>query len=124
MLEVLNVNAGDMKFNFDSNDPQEVARAERVVQDMLQRGYMLFVEVDGKLERCLSFNKERCEYVIADGPGPVGHIPEPIPTLRSDRDTTPKNSPTKGQKSKARTGTRGVSAKTAKATAIPRTSGG
>ncbi len=47
-VSVLNCGAGDMTFSFDEHDPQECARAERVVQDMLKRGYILFAVVDGK----------------------------------------------------------------------------
>lgn len=75
-LSILNVNAGDMEFHFDPNDPQETARASRVVQDMLARGYLLFAHVGKKLCPVKSFDPKRCVYKIADGPGPVA-TPEP-----------------------------------------------
>lgn len=67
-LSVLNVFRGDMKFSFDSANPQEVERAKRVVEDMLKRGYSLFVdEGDGKLKKVKKFDAATCEYIIADG---------------------------------------------------------
>lgn len=67
-VSVLNCGAGDMTFSFDPKDPLECARAERVVKDMLKRGYMLFVKVRGKYVRVIEFDEKRHEYVIADGP--------------------------------------------------------
>ena len=79
-LSVLNVGAGDMRFSFNSDDPQEVERAKRVVRDMLARGYILFVEVEGKLKRVRRFENKNCAYVIADGPevAPSPHEPERV----------------------------------------------
>lgn len=57
-----------MTFSFDSADPQEAARAERVVKDMLARGYALFAKVDGKTVRVKKFDSKTKEYIIADGP--------------------------------------------------------
>lgn len=66
-VSVLNCGAGDMTFSFDKRDPLEAARAERVVQDMLARGYLLFAKVGGKLVRVKAFDAETHEYIIADG---------------------------------------------------------
>lgn len=106
-LSVLNCGAGDMKFSFDSDDPLEVARASRVVTDMLHRGYMLFVEVDGKLDRVTDFDPETTEYIIADGPGEHSPVTE----------TTTKK--TTKKKAKKR-----VSAKGKRATGVAPTAGG
>ena len=67
-VSVLNCGAGDMTFSFDENDPQECARAERVIKDMLKRGYLLFAKVKGKLTRVMEFDAKTHEYIIADGP--------------------------------------------------------
>lgn len=83
-----------MRFSFDSDDPQEVARAQRVVQDMLARGYILFVEVKGKLQRVRRFNPRTNCYVVADGPekAPAASEsispPEPVATRRRGRPAT------------------------------------
>lgn len=67
-LAVLNVGEGDMKFTFDADDVLEVARAERIVTDMLRRGYALFAEAGGKLKPVAAFNPKTACYVLADGP--------------------------------------------------------
>lgn len=65
-LSVLSCGAGDLKFSFDSDDPKDVARAQRCVEDMLKRGYQILVEVDGKLVRCTEFDKTKNEYIIRE----------------------------------------------------------
>lgn len=72
-VSVLNCGAGDMTFSFDANDPLESARAERVVIDMLKRGYLLFAKVDDKYVRVMEFDAARHEYIIADGPQSAPH---------------------------------------------------
>ena len=65
-LSVLSIGDGDMRLSFDSADENEVARAQDVVEDMLKRGYQIFVEVDGKLERAVAFDRQKNEYVIRE----------------------------------------------------------
>lgn len=68
-IGVLNVGAGDTKLVFDKDNPIERARSARIVTDMLKRGYVLFIEVDGQkktYQRVLSFREDVCEYIIAD----------------------------------------------------------
>lgn len=57
-----------MVFSFDENDPQECARAERVIKDMLKRGYLLFARIKDKTVRVMEFDAKTREYIIADGP--------------------------------------------------------
>lgn len=63
-MAVLSVGRGDMKINFNSDDPKEVENARTIVQDMLSRGYMLFVEVNGKTTRVSGFDPSTNEYII------------------------------------------------------------
>lgn len=65
-LEILNVQGGDVKINFDTTDCAEAIRAKRVITDMLRRGYALLVEVDGKFQRILEFDEKHGEYIVAD----------------------------------------------------------
>lgn len=69
-VAVLNVGAGDIRLSFDPTNMAERIRAKRIVQDMLRGGYALLVEVekDGvkAFQRALSFDEERCEYIVAD----------------------------------------------------------
>jgi hypothetical protein len=70
VLEILNVQGGDVKITFDKENPQETIRARRIVTDMLRRGYALVVEIerDGekKYERAQGFDEKTGEYLIAD----------------------------------------------------------
>ena len=105
-----------MRFSFDSDDPQEVARAQRVVEDMLARGYILFVEVDGKLNRVKRFNSKNNCYVIADGATatPSKSDPERV-TATSPALRRPRGRPRKGTE---------VPAAKHKATGVAPTAGG
>lgn len=95
-VSVLNCGAGDMTFSFDENDPQEKARAERVVTDMLARGYLLFAKVDDAMVRVLEFDAKRAEYIIADGPGtPVSVEAPAAPEAKRGRGR-PRRVPAKG----------------------------
>lgn len=76
-LSVLSVGAGDVEVKFDKDNPQETVRAKRIIEDMLRRGYALFVEVDGKLKPVKRFDAEKECYIIADGPLYAGDSAEP-----------------------------------------------
>ena len=66
-VDVLNCGSGHLKFSFDSGEV-EAERASRVVQDMLRRGYALFIEGKaGKMIKVKSFDPKTREYIIADG---------------------------------------------------------
>ena len=72
-LGILNVGAGDTKLTFDPSKPAERERAARVVEDMLKRGYAIFVwagEKDGEplYRRATGFDPETCEYLIVGVP--------------------------------------------------------
>ena len=64
-LSVLSVGRGDLVISFENDDPVEVERAKSVISDMLKRGYMLFVEVKGKLQRVKRFNPKTESYVVS-----------------------------------------------------------
>ena len=93
-LDVLNCGAGHLSFRFDNDDKEEVAKAKRVIQDCLRRGYALFIEEAGEMKRVKRFDPEHEEYIIEE----MG--------VKKGR------------------GGRGVPIRKAKATAIPRTGGG
>lgn len=66
-LDILNCGKGHMEIRFDKEDAIETARASRVIQDMLARGYALFIEgADKKLTRVESFDEKQGAYIIAD----------------------------------------------------------
>ena len=43
---ILNVGAGDTKLVFDVKDPDAMAKAARIVEDMIKRGYKIMVEIE------------------------------------------------------------------------------
>lgn len=115
---ILNVGAGDTKLSFDPAKPKEVARAKRIITDMLRKGFAIFVEV-GKDEkgplyrRAVSFDESTAEYLI------VGDPEEETENVVTDQ--TPK---TKGKSGKASRPTRRIAAEKTNAVAVSRTAGG
>ena len=84
LLEILNCGEGDMKVTFDRSNPMELERAKRIIQDMLRRGYSLFVHGEGDdLTRVQNFDTEKGEYLIADGPLYAGDSPQ-LPEIQSN----------------------------------------
>lgn len=67
MLEILSVGKGDIKLTVGGNDPAEIDKARRIIEEMLRKGYGIFVEgKDGKLSRVKRFSPKRMEYVISE----------------------------------------------------------
>ncbi len=118
-LSVLNCTAGDIVVSFDKGSAAEVERAKRIIQDMLKRGYALFVhDDDGKLQKVKRFDPETCEYVIVDGPLYAGDQ-SAVDVDQSENENEPKRRPGRPKKAETRrplTSTR--------ATGIAPTSGG
>lgn len=124
-LSVLNCTKGDIKVSFDKGDPQEVERAKRIIGDMLKRGYIIFVEVKGKLRKVKEFDAKREEYIIADGPLYAGEPtapPEPELKSNADESTTTSEKKTRGARGAYRTAR--VPLRKTKATGIAPTAGG
>ncbi len=66
-LDILNTGRGHTELHFDKDDVIEVERAKRIIEDMLDRGYLLFVEGDdGKASRVLAFCSSTGRYIIGD----------------------------------------------------------
>lgn len=63
-LDVLNCGAGHLEIKFDRKDKSDVARARRIIADMLARGYTILVEDKGKLHRVESFDAKTDSYVV------------------------------------------------------------
>lgn len=111
-LDVLNVGAGHLTFRFDrKKGEEEKAKAKKVINDMLRRGYMIFVLVDGEQKRVRAFDDAHEEYILEepdDGP-PEEVVPDAAMPAR-------KRGRPKGSKRVAMTA--------AKATGIGPTAGG
>lgn len=65
-LDVLNCGAGHLQFRFDKGSPDETEKARRVIQDMLNRGYSIFVETASGLRRVKRFNPKTDCYVVEE----------------------------------------------------------
>ena len=112
---ILSVGHGDTKFSFDSKDEEEVATAKIAVQDMIKRGYFIFVETpDGELRRVEAFDPATCEYVV--------RIDKRSKVWREAQSQEPAVEAA-GEPNRRRGGYR-VSARRARATAVAPTSGG
>lgn len=69
-IAILNVGAGDTKLTFDVTKPEEVARAAKIVKDMIRRGFVLLIEVGRNekgpiYQRAHDFDETTAEYIIA-----------------------------------------------------------
>jgi hypothetical protein len=103
-LSVLNVNAGDLKFDLTSASEEEKATAAKVITDMLKAGYTILVEDDDKqLVPVKAFDATKMLYMVED---------------RRPVKVRGKTGPKKGSKRK------GIPITSTKATAIGRAAGG
>lgn len=118
-VAILNVGAGDTKISFDPSKPQEVARAAKIIKDMLRRGFVLLIEVGrdekGPLyRRAHDFDESTAEYIIA------GERNDDEKTASASESTATKKTPgRRGQARLVRT-----PATTTNAVAVARTAGG
>jgi len=118
-VAILNVSAGDTKLTFDPKMPAEVARAAKVVKDMLRRGFALLVEVghDDKgplYRRVHDFDEATTEYIIAGTPDDQEEAHE------QEQASPPRPRRTR----KAATKPRRIPAQKANVVAVARTAGG
>lgn len=86
-LDILNTGKGHAEVNFSVDDPIELERGKRIIEDMLRRGYLLFIHGDdNKMIRVESFDAKTGRYIIGDGalyagseplePAPIATLPE------------------------------------------------
>lgn len=128
-LGVLNVGAGDTKLIFDKNNPQEMARAARIITDMLKRGYAILIEVpDGKggstAHRVHKFQEDTCEYIIADFDSAVAAEHDAKETKDAEKSNRTAKKKTGGKKAGRGVVFRPVPATGASGVAIARSAGG
>lgn len=106
VLEVLSIGRGDLKLSVGDN-PDDREQAQALIEEMLRKGYAIFVETDDGPERVTAFNPRRMTYTIADGPS--GEEP-PAPAAKARKATKRR--------------TRSVPVSGSRATAVGRTAGG
>lgn len=124
-IGILNVGAGDTKLTFDKAKPAERARAAKIVQEMLERGYAILVQVgkhkdgDPIFRRAKAFDPETCEYIIAGGPDEAIDVADlispPAPGTKGDTERAARQS----RKREAR-----VPADRTRAVSVSRSAGG
>jgi hypothetical protein len=117
-LDVLSTGHGHMKVTITPGDQEEQDKARRMIEDMLKRGFSIFVELDdGTTRRVKKFDTKRLIYYI-DPPDEITE-PEPLPTKGLVAGKGP--APTKPPKRKPY---RAVPVAGARATAVGRSAGG
>jgi hypothetical protein len=111
-LEILNVGDGHTEIVVDRSNPIELERASRIIEDMLKRGYALFVHGKGDvLTRVKRFDKKHKAYIV----GAEATVPaEPL---------EPKNSPVVTMK-RGKFKEASVPIESAKVTVVGRSAGG
>ena len=114
MLEVLSIGKGDLKLVVGGEDPQDVEKAREVIEEMLRKGYSIFVETDKGLVRVKRFNAKRMTYVISEMPEE-----EPVASVAAPKEERP--APKRSAKG---SGFREVPVAGSRATAVGRTAGG
>lgn len=62
VLEVLSVGKGDLKLSWD---PGDEAKARETIEEMLRKGYTIFVETENGTARVKRFDPKHMAYVIA-----------------------------------------------------------
>ena len=116
-IDILNCSKGHAEVHIDAADPIALARSARIIEDMLRRGYALFIAgADGALIRVEKFNPETKCYIIGVGPLYAGEVP---PAQEPGEVAKPP-----GKRDYRRQKTREVPIAAAHTTAIPRTAGG
>lgn len=78
-LDVLNAAEGHLNIKFDKDSPEETAKAQKIIGDMLKRGYAIFIDVgDGELKRVKHFKKDIDSYVVEEIPDEKAESVKPI----------------------------------------------
>lgn len=116
-LDVLSTGHGHMKVTITPGDDAERDKAKRMIEDMLKRGFSIFVELDnGETRRVKKFDPDKFVYYV----DPPEEIPEPEVATAAPA-AGPK--PSKAKKA-AKRPYRAVPAGSARATAVGRSAGG
>ena len=122
VLEILSIGRGDIKLSIDNND-EDRAKAKDIIEEMLRKGYSIFVETDEGPVRVTRFNPKRMSYTIDVTALPAAPEPKALPP-----GPTAPGSWASGSRPRSRggrpKGTREVPVAGSKATAVGRTAGG
>lgn len=100
MLQILSVGKGDIKLTLGP-DPDDVDNARKIIEEMLAKGYGIFVETDEGLARVKKFNPKRMSYVISEIVDDVEPAGAEHAGAKKPRRTRDKHVPVAGSKAKA-----------------------
>jgi hypothetical protein len=84
VLEVLSIGKGDLKLTLDGKNPEDVERARSLIEEMLRKGYSIFVETDDGPVRVTKFNPKRMTYIVMDAPA-APDLAEATPPKKAKR---------------------------------------
>jgi len=125
-IDILSTGSGHIEIRFDGKDPMEVERASRIIQDMLKRGYALFIHEGETVVKVQSFDPAKNVYIVADGPLVAG-----TPEQAQEKTSEPASELTPAEQAagdaprkRGRYKKREVKVTEARATAVGRTAGG
>ena len=68
VLEVLSIGKGDLRLVLSEDNPDDIERARDLIEEMLRKGYSIFVETARGQRRVKRFNPKHMTYVIVDAP--------------------------------------------------------
>src|SRR5438874_1075704 len=77
VLEVLSIGKGDLTLHMDGESPEDMERAKSLIEEMLHKGYSIFVETETGHERVTQFNPWKMTYVLTGGESPKRAVEQP-----------------------------------------------
>lgn len=96
-LDILNTGHGHAEINFNHEDVIELERGKRIIEDMLKRGYLLFIHGDdGKMVKVEKFDRSTGKYIIGDCALYAGAEPIGEPEVQSTEEPKKRGRPRKG----------------------------
>jgi hypothetical protein len=120
-LDVLSIGKGDLRITI-GGDADDTEKARKLITEMLEKGYAIFVETDDGLTRVKRFMPKRMTYVISDFGDTPDLDPVVPPPIDGGRRAAGYGDPeVKGRKRKR---TREVPVGGSKSVAVGRTAGG
>src|SRR5450759_1215555 len=66
ILDVLSIGKGDLRLTVGGDDPEDTDKARKLIEEMLRKGYSIFVETDQGTKRVKRFNPKRMTYISAN----------------------------------------------------------
>lgn len=89
MLEVLSIGKGDLKLSIGGDNPEDTEKARKLIEEMLKKGYAIFVETDKGPTRVKKFNARRMTYIISEVPDEPALEPAKAPAKKAKETHVP-----------------------------------